>query len=156
MLEQTRLLLGHWGPDGMRAIVAADTGQPQGFACWRSRAGLSWWRRLGRPVLEVHEQEDQPLLFTVRRCWTLWTSYEVCDADDRHVGYVLGATLYDRSGRKLAVRRASETGTLFQDPTGLPLARWESGPESDVFAFLPEVQDNPFSKMVLLAAVLQG
>jgi hypothetical protein len=156
MLEQKRLLLSRWGPDGVRAILAADTGQPQGFACWRSRAGLPWWRRLGRSVLEVREQEDQPLLFTVRRCWTLWPNYEVRDAEDRLVGYLVGTTLYDRSGQKLAVRCSSETGTLFQDGNGLPLAQWESRPENDQLAFLPDVQDNPFSKMMLLAAVLQG
>jgi hypothetical protein len=156
MLEQNRLLLARWGPDGVRAITAADTGRPEGFACWRSRAGEPWWRRLGRPVLEIREHEDQPLLFTVRRCWSLWPNYEVRDADDRLVGFVLGSALYDHAGRSLATRHEANGAAVFHDVRGEPLAHWQPGPDCDSLAFLPPVQDNPFVKMVLLAAVLQA
>ncbi|HZT81381.1 MAG TPA: hypothetical protein VFA26_14220, partial [Gemmataceae bacterium] len=94
MLEEQTLLLGPWAAGG-RAVVAPATGRPLGVVR-RQRAARPWWLRwLAGPVLAVHEADDEPLLFTVRRAWGLGRR-EVCDADGRLVGRLRGDRLLDR------------------------------------------------------------
>src|SRR5690242_8426117 len=99
ILEQTVLLLrpGTAPPAGQRAIQSADGRRALGLAYWRSPRS-PWWRF--RPaVLAVHEDDDQPLLFTVRRRWPIFPTREVRDAEGLRVGWVGPAGARDRLGR---------------------------------------------------------
>src|SRR5262245_15441402 len=102
MLEHAVLLLRPRVASGRREIRAGDTGDPAGYARWQNPEG--WRRWLGRGVLEVHELEDEPLLCTVRRCWTLYPWYEVRDAEEHQVGRLLGAVIEDAEQRRCARR----------------------------------------------------
>src|SRR3954454_14029752 len=102
MLETRTLLLRARTPDGVRPIVDAGTGAPLGYAHQTAPGGPAWWRWLAGPVLEVREQDDEPLLFTVRRAWALLPRREVRDAEGHWVGTLLGPYLEDRYGRRVA------------------------------------------------------
>jgi hypothetical protein len=156
MLEQRALLLLPPGPDARRPIVAADTGAAVGFACWSPPGALPWWRRPWRRVLEVRELEDEPLLFTVRRCWSLLPRREVRDADGWRVGTLLGPRLDDDRGRRLALRcwEAGGRASAFRTRRGELLAWSAEDGDSLRLTFGELVQDEPFVKMLLLGAAL--
>jgi hypothetical protein len=156
MLEQPVLLLRPRKTSRRQAIVAADTGEPLGFARWPAGAENLWWPLSGRPVLAVHEHEDEPLLFSVYRCWSLLPRREVCDADGHHVGILAGPQVRDRFGRRLAVlhREANRRTASFLSPDGRSLGRVTAGADGVRVAFGPEVAGDPFAKMLLLAAAL--
>lgn len=139
LLEQATLRLS--GPDasGRRTLADAD-GRSVGFVDLARR----WWGR----TLWVHEAFEEPVVFRLRRRWTPWPRWRVFDADGEEVGTVGGAWLCDRWGRP-AFRRQ---GQRFDFPAGGPAAEWDG----ERLALGPAVRDDPFWKMLLLAAVLAG
>ena len=125
MLEQQLLVLRPCRTPTPQTLVEGVSGTPLGFTRWRAPG--SWWTRwLVGPVLEVHEQEDEPLLFTVRRCWSLAARYLVCDADDVLVGELDRSQLLDRLGRLFSVRRREGERLVFRTSTGCPVAEAEA------------------------------
>jgi hypothetical protein len=156
MLEHAALLLPPPGPSGRRAIVAADTGVPLGFARRGGHAELPWWRRPLWPVLEVREQDDEPLLFTVRHCWSWRGRRELCDADGRRLGTLLGDAIDDLWGRRLALRSwtTNRTVSTFRTPRGQALASTSADEAGLCLTFAEPALGEPFLKMLLLGAVL--
>lgn len=150
MLEHRVLLLrSHTSP--IQAIVDGDSGVALGFARWTPTVPRAWWRPFGRGILEVHEQEDESLLFTVRRAWSLLPRREVRDADEQTVGVLLGHFIHDRFGRLLA---ALENG-VFRNPYQRDLAELTATNEGMRLTFGEDIAGEPFVKMLLLAAALQ-
>jgi hypothetical protein len=150
LLEQPALRL----PRGAGAVAGAD-GAAVGDVRWR-RARRPWWRRLGRPVLAVHERQgpgDEPLVFTVRRCWGLLPWREVRDADGVTVGFLLGPRVCNRFGRRVAALDR-EGGPAFRSPDGRALAHLRAAEGEVQVAFEAELVNEPFVKMLLLAAAL--
>lgn len=150
MLEH-RVLLLRSRTSSIQAIVDGDSGVALGFAHWTPTAPRPWWRLLGRGLLEVHEQEDEPLLFTVRRTWSLLPRREVRDAEEQTVGVLLGHLIHDRFGRLVA---ALENG-VFRNPYQRDLAQLTATNEGMRLTFGDDVVGEPFVKMLLLAAALQ-
>ncbi len=151
LLEQPALRL----PRGAGAIAGPDTGSAVGEARWR-RPRRPWWRRWGRAVLAVHERQaaaDEPLVFTVRRCWGLLPWREVRDADGVTVGYLLGPRVYNRFGWQVAALEG-EGGPAFRAPDGRALAHLRAAEGGVQVAFEAELLNEPFVKMLLLAAAL--
>jgi hypothetical protein len=155
MLEHSTLLVRPRGAAPVQAIVAADTGAPLGLARWTGGEAPPWWWPFDNRVLAVHEYEDEPLLFTVRRCWGLVSCQEVRDAEGHRVGTLAGSRVRNRFGRKLAVLCREGRGTwAFRGLGGEPLARVTGDERGRQVAFGPGVEGDPFAKMLLLAAVL--
>jgi len=149
MLESPSLLVRPPDAAAARAIVEPQGGAPLGVA--RRRGG--WWGCwLGRPVLEVREHEDEPLLFTVRRLWLWPGGREVRDADGRPLGTVRAGRVWDRFGRPLACR----AGEAFGGADGRVLALLRREPDGVRLTFTPEVEADPLVKMLLLASALDG
>jgi hypothetical protein len=153
MLERNELLLQPRNNSGTQTIADPLTGVVLGLARWLGWEDRGWWGWLRATHLSVHEAEDEPLVFTVRRSWGLWQRTEVCDADDHHVGSLRGAALHGRDGRTVALEEPAAGGGLFRGGSGQELARWTAGPDGARLLFSPEVND-PFLKMLLLAASL--
>lgn len=155
MLEQAALLLGAPEPSGRRVITTVDGGKVLGFACWRLR-GKGWWRWLQRAVLEIHEQDDEPLLFTLSRCLTLLPWFEVRDADEHRVGRLLGPLIQDHNECRCAIRQdeSAATASVFANPDGGCLARLSRDGEGLRLCFDRSVEQEPFVKMLLLASAL--
>lgn len=154
MLEQPSLLLCPHDASPRRAIVDATSGTPLGSARRLPAARRPWWAQLGRAVLAVHEHEDDPLVFTVRRCWSLLPWHEVRDAEGRPVGYLLHGRVENCYGRRLAVLEREAGGAVFRGRGGDALARLSEDGAGLHVAFSPEVESDPFFKMLLLAAAL--
>jgi hypothetical protein len=152
-LEQRALILATSSAP-RRPILSPQTNVALGYARFDPRPAMGWWR-LGPRVLAIHEQEDEPLVFTVHRAWWLWPARDVRDADDQLIGCVRGTRVENSHGRTLAILQgvSSSGERLFRTPGGDELARLQPVPQGLCLAFAPAVQD-PFLKMLLLAAAL--
>ena len=160
MLEQSSLLLRPCpagdGP-ALRRVGVLDplTETVLGFAIRRrARGRLAWLRSWAPPVVEVHESDDEPLVFTMRRGWGFGRRWRVEDAEGTSVGRVVGPFLLDRRERPLAFRRPEAERASYRDPQGSELATTETGDEGIRLTFRPDGEGNPFVKMLLLAATL--
>ncbi len=149
MLERGRLLVRDAG-GGARAIVDAATGAPLGSA--RPAAPGPTWLP-GRPVLEVREDGDAPLLFTVRRDWWPLARHEVRDADGRLVGRLAGPLVTGYAGLPVAARGSDGA---YRAADGRVLARVERGRAGVEVSFAEEADADPFLRMLLLAAALRS
>jgi hypothetical protein len=155
LLERKALLLAPRDASGRRLLVDPETATPVGFCRRRPRVG--WFSRFRRQITAVHELLDESLLCSVRRCWSLFSWWEVWDADDHVLGWHGGPLVVSRSGvRVAALEEEAETGAAwFIGPAGVTLARL-ARQEDDVFlSFSEEVLGQPFVKMLLLAAALR-
>jgi hypothetical protein len=151
-------------PGWTRAILAADTGEKLGHACWRPSRLPGWLSWFARPVLEVYETEDASLLCTAQRVWGLSPPWRVCDADGHPVGTVWcsgtrpgGCLLADRWGQCFARIEPSPNGPAgqFLAPAGHAVATLQHTPQGDLLTFAPVLDVNPFARMIVLAAGLQ-
>jgi hypothetical protein len=151
LLEQVVLFLPR--PEGGRRALLSAAGCPVGYASIRQEGG--WWRWLC-PVLAIHEDEDQPLVFTVCRRLTLLTRRLVLDAEGEVVGTLAWPWLLDRDDMPLVAAQpgAASAGT-FRTIAGDLLAAWDQEPGGALrLDFHARVRHDPFVKMLLLAAVL--
>jgi hypothetical protein len=146
------LLVSRADPAGRRCLEDA-LGQPVGFA-WRPKRGPRWLRRWLAPLL-VHEADEEPVVFQVRRAWTPWSRWLVADADGDLVGTVAGPWLLDRHDHPALrhVRAADGAGGVFEDRDRRRAAEWSRGDPTRL-VLDAAVQDDPFLKMLILAAVL--
>lgn len=152
MLEHRFLLVRRRTASSVQAIVDGESGAALGFARWEKEPS-TWWRRaFGRRVLAVYEQEDEPLLFVIRRAWSLLPRRQVCDAEDHRVGALLGQLIHDRHGRLVA---ALENG-VFRAPARRTLAELAPTSEGLRLTFRDDIAGEPFVKMLLLAAALSA
>jgi hypothetical protein len=136
-----------------RVIADARTRTVLGFADYPGTVRRGWWPWTNAPTLTVHELLDEPLLFTLQRCWLLW--YTVFDADDHTIGYVGRGKLRNTFGRALAERQVQTANTwLYQGLRGQPLAQLVKERDGGRLTFAPAIQEEPFLKMILLADVL--
>lgn len=152
MLEQRVLLVRPRADSVVQAILDGENGAPLGSVRWQARMPSRWWRVFGRCVLAVHEFEDEPLLFTLRRAWSLLPRREVRDAEEQPVGSLLGRLVHDRYGRPLAVLQNG----VFHSPRRRILAELTADSEGLRLAFSPDTDGQPFVKMLLLAAALHA
>src|SRR5579864_3784775 len=155
MLECAELLMGSWTQEGgirQRAINGPET-----HRLGRVRAVLpSWLSWLGRQVQEVLETDDDCLLMTLRRPWGLARTWEIFDAEERRVGILFRNLLLDGEGRHVAHARHNKDhrSGSFCDPDGSELGTFAVQESATLLAFSPTLEDNPFTRMILLGAVL--
>ena len=184
MLECSALLIRPAGPEEapllaqrakrdavrIREIVDLHSWRVVGVA-YRVNA-RSRWRRWGQgPVIEVHESDDEPLLFTIHRLGWFSEAAEVRDADGRAIGLVRGLTragagpdrlpaglVIDSSGCTIALffrrsgSRCEEGGFMSTD--GVELAGAGHRPEGITLTFAESIGTQPFLRMLLLAALV--
>jgi hypothetical protein len=158
MLELTSLLLSPWEPHGPspRRILDADRGDLVGTARWREST-TPWWKRLiSRPILEIREAGDEPLLFTLRRLWSWRVVWQAREADGHRVGLITKHEVRNRAERRLALLQVMPGGEelYMRGLLGSPLASLQKTAQGDLLKFDEMVENNPFAKMVLLGAAL--
>src|SRR5262245_45643245 len=102
MLEHHRLLIAgrsNAAPSTFRwHVMDPSTGLLVGFAAWQPTDSWCWLSRFGVRRLEVHEAEDEPLLFTAQPGWLRKRRWQICDADGKHVGTIRPGAIHDASG----------------------------------------------------------
>jgi hypothetical protein len=151
MLEQQTLLVQR-SPSGWSVLDPASR-RLLGVARWRPAIGLLGGHWLARPVLEVFEAQDEPLVFRVRKLWALSTKWEVSDADANRVAVLRGGWLSDVLGRPFAFMERTNQGIRIQR-NGRELAATIDAGDEATLAFAPELQIQPLVKMALLGALL--
>ncbi len=155
MLEHRVLLVRPSRRPAVQVIDDGGSGTPLGFVRRVVAPARSWWPSFGRSLLSVHEHEDEPLLFTVRRAWSLLPRRDVCDADGCPVGSLLGRFVQDRHGRTVAALQGTNGSGAFRSPAHHTLAEVTATEEGIRIEFRPEIAGEPFVKMLLLAAALE-
>jgi hypothetical protein len=164
MLEHHGLWLGPW------SALSQAGGEP--VSCQRSlydagRRTLlgtvrqvdvrGWWPPLTRLTLEVHESQDDSLLFTMSQRWALGESWLVADADRRRLGKLCGNLLRDAFGRRLALVETLD-GSKFgrwRDLEGRELGTFTEAEQGVLATFDLTAAENPFVRMLLLATLLR-
>lgn len=153
MLECPALLLDSPRTSGSRSILAAETGKKVGFAEARPLSGIWGW--LGASIIEVREEEDAPLLCTIWRRFAWSLRREVRDAEGYTVGAVVGRIVLNEFNRRIAECTPLSAGQgSMLTPRGELLATLETTATGLKLEFRPEVEGDPFLKMLLLAAAL--
>jgi hypothetical protein len=136
-------------------VLDAETGQVLGSVSRRPSASfLRHW--LERLVLEAHEREDEPLLFTLHRHRLRARAWEVFDAEEQPVGRMVQNNILDRFGLLLArvIYRSHGSGGTLQTPDGVELGDWADDGDGWRMSFAPALSANPFTKMLLLGSTL--
>lgn len=157
MLEQAALLLLPWEMTAnggrTRGVLDAATKVALGRARFVSRWGPEWLRRWLPPRLEIVETEDESLLCLVHRGWGRWSA---ADAEGRLVGQVRGDLLIDARGQVVARwKQINPSGLVqFMTPAGVELATLERAVNGLRLTFATWLADDPYAKMLLLAAAL--
>jgi hypothetical protein len=154
MLEPRALLLRPAAAGQPRVISDIVNKEPLGFASWQCNRKSGWWNRWRAPVLYVHEQEEAPLVFTVRRRGILWPRHEVRDAEGERVGSIRERFVRDRNNVIYARARFSGSETVYENRLGAVLAITRQTPAGLEVTFEKILEGNPFAKMLLLAAAL--
>lgn len=144
LLEQTTLLML---PAGSGCRILDTERHPVGFTRWQSPV---WWRRGPLSLLEVHEEDQAPLLCLIARRWTLLASYEVLDAEGERIGVIEGRRIHDCWNRLTMYRQGEE----FCDREGHRVARVKCVGGERQLEFGPTIQADPFAKMLVVSAVL--
>jgi hypothetical protein len=153
LLEQTVLLLPRPNAGARRDLLAAG-GEPVGFA---RRQRRPWWQRWLPEVVAVHEMVDEPVVFTIRRGFGLRPSYRLLDAEDELVGTIALPWVLDRWGRPSVELTSLPAGRgEFRTLAGELLAEWTLAGSVVRLALHDLARGDPFVKMLLLAAMLNG
>lgn len=127
-----------------------------GLARLRVQSVSVWFGSWRRPTLEVYETEDESLLFMLARGWG--QGWLVSDAEGQRVGSLRGSTVRDGTGQRIATLTASgANGTdTWQTDDGQELATATTDGPGVVLRFAPQLEGQPFLKMLLLATVLRA
>src|SRR5262245_12048962 len=165
MLEQDKLLIESWDSDARapsklgrrrRTIRSLTDNVTLGFAVWTYGSG-GWHSCLAGPAIQVCETEDASLLMVVRRRFRWSRSWAVYDADNRLVGRVRPHSLVNNRGRRLASvqREADPAQGRFLGLDRRELASFQTSSDGSVLLVFGQLRDNnPFSKMIVLGAIL--
>jgi hypothetical protein len=170
MLERQGLVLCPWTPpallansgwemvaacDRVRPVLDAASRQFLGFAAATPARGraLAWFRRMG---LEVYESDDASLLFRIYPPWLFSWTWDVFDAEQRHIGIIFRGMLFDTSGERFGLLSLSSAGDRgkFVNGSGVDLAAFELRDDDIYLHFRRSVEGQPFVRMILLGAVL--
>ena len=166
MLEQSTLLLSPWqgcpsgegeGEAGARVRTVADVaGQALGHVREAPPEGVRWLRWLARRTLDVCEAPDGSLVFSLRRGWGWPAGWQLIDADGRLVGALRGRTIVDGFGQLLALVEQPDAGNRgrFLAIEGHSLGEYSLEGSGPRIQFAPEMDGNPFAKMMLLGAII--
>jgi hypothetical protein len=142
-----------WPAAQPRSIADAENKTTLGFALWQSEASR-WWTWWHWPVLSVYEQEEAPLVFTVRRAGLWGLQHEVRDAEGQRIGTFDRNAIYDRNHLLYARARSNGEGVSYENLAGEALASMRPTPEGMELTFTKLIETDPFAKMLVLAAAL--
>lgn len=136
--------------------------------------GKSWRWTIGRD-LDVHEGEDEALLFSLRWSWFLGSFWLVLDADGQPIGKIRRTRRHGVLFRRLGYGEpaADAAGSVAEIPSesathngaavtlavatssaGQELGRLRCAGLSTWVTFSKELDSDPFAKMLLVAAAL--
>jgi hypothetical protein len=161
MLESASLLLLPWTFDRaeqvswVRSIRDGATEAPLGVVrcAAKRRSWLAWFQSYRLDVLET---EDEALLLTLVRSWGLLRLWDLYDAEENRIGSIYPPVLLDRDGVRRGYIQVASSHQA--EVIGVDAARLA---DMDIDAtqglrlrFAPELEANPFLRMLLLGSAL--
>lgn len=160
MLEIASLLIHAWqytDADGWnRTVVDGTTAALLGRVRWLGPPERSWFDWLRGQHMEVLETEDAALLMTLVRSWGLTRFWDIYDAEERRIGTIAPPVLLDsEGGRRAYLDRADRDHGRMLNSASRVLAEYaRQGVAATAVRFAPELEPNPFLRMLLLGCVL--
>lgn len=170
MLESAKLFLQPWvaspslsardpGVESWtRIILDSTTQQTLGFAQLRTGVGIPWLGWFSRSLVEIRESEDESLLTTMHQSWFSAATWQVNEADGHLVGWIRRTILQDQYGRRFAslTQTHDAQAQRFMSVSSDELGTLVELPEGLLLTFDLSLENNPFGKMMLLAAGLRA
>jgi hypothetical protein len=150
MLEHAALWIGPSPGGEARRLIRDSASQQLLGVCKHRPSSARWFRWLSWPTLEICETADEALLFTIERYWGLRPTWVVRDADERQIGWLRGGGAWDAYGRLIG-RQASAGRWLSEE--GQEVATIQ--PDGDALMLSYRCDNNPYARMLLLAAALR-
>jgi hypothetical protein len=141
----------------MRArSVRGISGELLGFVHQKEERKGRWLVWHGCKCLDVVEEPDESLVFSLRRGWAWLGCWDLYDADDRLVGSIRGRTVQDGCGYLLAAIEEPDAGGRgrFLSAEGRVLGQYEMQSAETKIDFAPQLEGNPFARMLLLGCLL--
>lgn len=160
MLETASLLIHPWemthANGWCRRIADATTSSPLGQVRWLGRPQPSWFDWLRTQRMEVLETDDAALLMTLVRSWGVSRFWDLFDAEERRVGSIALPVLLDsEGGRRAYLDRADRDHGRLVNPRSRVLAEYARQTDAAMLIrFAPDLEANPFLRMLLLGCVL--
>jgi hypothetical protein len=159
MLEQSTWVLEPWTCDAASSDAPAQVanicdaaGKRLGFVRLHDPSKSSWLSWLGRVRLDVFETDDASHLMTLRRAWGVLGSWDIEDADQRHVGTIYSKTVVTATSDRLGYIDRGEGRIL--DAAGKVLARLATTSAACQIHLAAGVSANPFVRMLVFGSAL--
>jgi len=162
MLEHAVLLVHAWNQEAIAEGGAAwirritdSVGTPLGFVRFEGDPALSWLSWLRKIRLDVFETDDASHLMTLTRLWGILRSWDVEDAEQRHVGNLYTKSIVSSDNVRLGYIDDDYSGPgRILDIHGQVLARFTSHESAIKVTFTPNSMANPFLRMLILGSIL--
>jgi hypothetical protein len=136
------------------AILEPNTRALVGLARPLATSKGIWARWFGRGGLAVFENDDEPLVCTLRRGWSLSHTWDLHDADDHMVGRIAGGLIQGPLNRFWIMVNQANAAAEFRDPDGRTLATVTRQTDARLVTFAGELKGDPFARMLMLGAAL--
>lgn len=162
MLEHASIFLHPWIHGTLKETglawtrpITDEAGHTLGHVCFEGTPRNPLFRWLQKIRLNVYETEDASHLMTLTRQWGVLGSWEVEDADLRHVGNVYSKAIVTSTCDCLGyIDRSSEEEGRILDVHGAVRVTYTRRADVVEVRFTPEPAINPFVRMLFLASIL--
>ena len=148
MLEHPQLLISTIQSGPALVFQNPENSTPLGNATFKSTILSQNWT--------VHEDDDNPLVFTLNKLKVPFANWTVTDACDLTVGFLYANQLLMPTGRIYCFRTILPSGiSVWEDEVGTRFANIQSqSPNADLLVFHENQGGLPFGRMLILADYL--
>jgi hypothetical protein len=148
MLEHQQLLISTFKPGSGLLFENPENSTPLGNATFKSSLLSQNWT--------VHEDDDNPLVFTLNKLKVPFANWTISDACDLTVGFLYSNQLLMPTSRIYCYRTITPLGiTVWEDEVGSQLASLQAhSPKANLLVFNENQRGLPFGRMLILADYL--
>ena len=148
MLEHPQLLISTVQSGSALLFQNPDNSTPLGNASYKSNILSQNWT--------VHEDDDNPVVFTLNKLKVPFANWTINDARDLTVGFLYSNQLLMPTSRIYCYRTITPLGiTVWEDETGSQLASLQpQSPKANLLVFNENQGGLPFGRMLILADYL--
>jgi len=148
MLEHPQLLISTVQSGPALLIQNPENSTPLGNASYKSSILSQNWT--------VHEDDDNPVVFTLNKLKVPFANWTINDACDLTVGFLYSNQLLMPTSRIYCYRTIKPSGiTVWEDEVGSQLASLQpQNPKANLLVFNENQRCLPFGRMLILADYL--
>ena len=148
MLEHSKILISTFQSGPGLLFQNPENSTPLGNATFKSSLLSQNWT--------VHEDDDNPLVFTLNKLKVPFANWTISDACDLTVGFLYSNQLLMPTSRIYCYRTIKSSGiTVWEDEVGSQLASLQAqSPKANLLIFNENQRGLPFGRMLILADYL--